>query len=566
MVAFLIPLRQNGPIDPQMPITSMTGTTPMSFSARQQFFVGQVLPIILISVVLIVVIGIGLFSRSNYEDNLYNYAMVERSALPGNQHFLETSMVHVYFEQYQLPRAEDWHRGLSLILLTLWGRVVDPSNETLMRIPHVIWMLLWLGLAVKLLWMLDNSENDETKRSRRLWSAFLLLFAISFSPLVSVMEQGFLDDIPTTACVLCIVIWLVGWYKHNRLWTVAIAGILTGVAFLTKDFGLIWFAIVGGWLFINLLAEQPQPFFKKFALMIAVFSISYAVIITPKLLWNLSELHGLLGQPATYMNSTRYFGEGIHYLYFLYNDDTYQSRIKLLSGLHETVLSAGSGFESLSPVWLWLLFPSLGYWLKPRWSKTHQRLFIFLLLSLSAFVLFFTFGLGEASFARYWLVQFTIMIVFGINQGWVLVTNLIKSAPIRGNALLNFAVIALPLIFIYLFVWIKPINFINVLRTPAPLISKQMADTIQNHLKSGEAVMMDTQIGAYYWTLEPSSNVVGVYQKDWPFFRSTADVKHFVDAYNVRIARYSSENIINQLKELGFSEIAHDIDAVVLAR
>lgn len=552
--------------DPQAYITSMTNVMLPSLTSRQKALLGQILPIILIIIVLLFVIGIGLFGRSDYEDNLYNYAMVQRSVLPGTQHILETSMVHVYFQQYQLPRAEDWHRGLSLILLTLWARIVDPSNETLMRIPHVVWILLWLALAVKLLWMLDNSVDDGFRQAKRLWSAFLLIFAISFSSLVSVMESGFLDDIPTTVCLLVAVLWLIRRYRYDHLWTCAVAGILTGVAFLAKDFGAIWFVIIGVWLVADILAEHPQNPFKKIVPVLAVFSISYLIVIIPKLLWNLSELHGLLGQPAIYMNSTRYFGEGIHYLYFLYGDNTYQSRIKLLSGLHQTVLSAGSGFESLSPVWLWLAFPILGFWLKLQWTTTHQRLFNFLLISLLVFVLFFTFGLGEASFARYWLIQFTIMIVFGINQGWALIASLIKQRPLRGSLLWKAAVIVLPVMFIYLFVWIRPINLMNALRRSTPLISKETADTIQTHLEPNAAVMMDTQIGAYYWTLEPSSNVVGVYQKDWSFFHNTADLQHFVDDFNVKIARYSAESIISQLKALGFSEIARDDGGVILAR
>jgi hypothetical protein len=147
-----------------------------------------------------------------------------------------------------------------------------------------------------------------------------------------------------------------------------------------------------------------------------------------------------------------------------------------------------------------------------------------------------------------------------------LIANLIKHTPLRGNLLWNTAVIALPFLFIYSLVWIRPINLMNILRQPVPLISKQTADTIQNHLEPNAAVMMDTQVGAYYWTLEPSSRVVGVYEKDWAFFHSTIDLQHFVDAYNVRIARYASDTIVNQLKSIGFAEIAHDASGVVLAR
>ena len=70
-----------------------------------------------------------LLAPSYYEDNRYNLGLVRRSALPTSQHLLETSLAHLYFQPYPLPRAEDWHLSLPLILLTGWTKLIGPSRE-----------------------------------------------------------------------------------------------------------------------------------------------------------------------------------------------------------------------------------------------------------------------------------------------------------------------------------------------------------------------------------------------------------------------------------------------------
>src|SRR5438046_8856035 len=92
-----------------------------------------------------------LLAPSYYEDNRYNLGLVRRSALPTSQHLLETSLAHLYVLPYPLPRAEDWHLSLPLILLTGWTKLIGPSREWALRIPHLFWVCAWLFLAVQLL-------------------------------------------------------------------------------------------------------------------------------------------------------------------------------------------------------------------------------------------------------------------------------------------------------------------------------------------------------------------------------------------------------------------------------
>jgi hypothetical protein len=94
----------------------------------------------------------------------------------------------------------------------------------------------------------------------------------------------------------------------------------------------------------------------------------------------------------------------------------------------------------------------------------------------------------------------------------------------------------------------------------------QTEDVIKSNLHDGEAVLLDRRSAFYYWTKEPSSNVIDVYAENWAFFQSADDLRHFVDTLNIKVAGYSSQTIIDQLKTIGFTEIAHDSDMTVLKR
>jgi hypothetical protein len=55
----------------------------------------------------VVLVATTLFGDSHFEDNAYNLGVLRRSVLPEAGFFLETSLVHLYFQPYPLPRAED---------------------------------------------------------------------------------------------------------------------------------------------------------------------------------------------------------------------------------------------------------------------------------------------------------------------------------------------------------------------------------------------------------------------------------------------------------------------------
>ena len=131
-------------------------------------FVSRVLPWLVLAGLAAYIAGMALFFPDFFEDNRYNLGVVRRSVLPQARSFLESSCITIHFQKLPIPRVEDWHRGLSMILLVLFARAVGPGSETLLRVPHLVWLGAWIALALLIFRRLQargelNPDEDRLK-------------------------------------------------------------------------------------------------------------------------------------------------------------------------------------------------------------------------------------------------------------------------------------------------------------------------------------------------------------------------------------------------------------------
>jgi hypothetical protein len=338
---------------------------------RKPFFSAVVfrwLPLTAIVLIVIFVAKSALFAPSYFADDRYNLGVVRRSVLPGARYALESSLVHVFFEPYSLPRPEDWHRSLPLLLLTVWARVVGSENDLLLRVPHLLWILAWLYLSFRLLAALQRTSrvgSAETPALRLVsWPSIMLSSALVLNAwAMNMLRRAYLDDFPATVCVLAAVLLLIEGRRSSML-QVSAAGGLCGMSFLMKDFSLIWGPIGLAVVVALGLGGQGQLAFKEVVSRLRAFGAGYATLVAPKMIWSWIELGGALENPVRYWLLAKYFGTrpiDSHYPFFLYHDPSYSSRVALSGGMVPAVMNFRRPLTgllltlgALSFVWLWL--------------------------------------------------------------------------------------------------------------------------------------------------------------------------------------------------------------------
>ncbi len=393
------------------------------------------LPLVALTLVALFVVHQCLLEPSHFEDDRYNLGVVRHGLLPEARHLLETSLVHYQFEVYPLPRPEDWHRTTSLLLVALWARVVGPG-ETLLRLPHLAWVVCWLTLAVVLLRRLESDDGDD-RPSGRLgwgWPAVVLVGVLALSPWGQVvLRRAFVDDVPAGACALLAVLVLVRSGVTVRAATVA--GALLGLAFTLKDMYLLWGPL--GVVVLLLLSRDGPTRVPARTLTLAVvgFAVAFAVPAGAKLLWSRVETGAFLPNPSPHYWRALYYGQPPvdgHYPFHLFDDDSYRSRLELAGGPLEVIANTVKGpirqlvsaHDTLLFAWVFVV-PALVA-ARQGWSVVHHRLLVVLLVAVGGYSAAFALGFGEAIHLRYWLLPVSLAVALGVDGSARLARSLLE--------------------------------------------------------------------------------------------------------------------------------------------
>ncbi|MBI3977519.1 MAG: hypothetical protein HY331_04960 [Chloroflexi bacterium] len=538
---------------------------------RYRFVSSDRLPLLLLAALLTLVVYTALLQPAFFEDDRYNLGVVRRSVLPEARSFLETSIVHVFFEPYPMPRPEDWHRGLSIVLLVLWARAVGSGNEMLLRVPHLIWIGLWLLLALCLCRLLDPPTQQRTARTMR-WQATALLGFLVLTPWSQpIFRRAFLDDVPAAVCVLLMLL-LLARASSYRLSLAALAGVLGGIAFFMKDFYILW-GPLGAFLVAAGPVGESSSFQLKSSLSRAVvFALAFTLAAVPKPAWSYIDLGATTGNLSQYSIAANYFGTppvDEHYPFFLHGDGSYRSRIDLAGGvlpaLGKVLRSPSSDLRralgDLSFAWLWLVPIALPSSRVVHWSGAHCRLSLTLLVSALAYSSFFWLGMGEATQMRYWIVPVTLAAVLAVNQ----VFGLLAAPPWQASRP-RIVLGVLALVFFLVFFHLRPAELILNLRGELPQpVSDAVAQRLSAELPGDQAVLIETARSFYYWSLHPEDRVVALPAKQLVRLGDEA-VERLFDTYRVGYALYSDGEAIARLKTRGFAEIDRVGDQALLKR
>ena len=331
------------------------------------------------------------FSPSYFEDDRYNLGVALRSSLPISRYFLETSAVPVFFEPYPIPGPAAGHRGLSIIVLKFWTWLTGAKDGFYMRIPHVVWVALWLVLSAKLL--LRLLKNEPSKRipatgDASHWASLGLAVLLVSSPWgLTELCRAFLDDVPSV--VFIVLGWMVVAARPEHPLRLFVGGACLGMAYCTKDFAIIWLPISLCALTVySIFYPKAMPIRSLIRDLTAVV-LGCGVVCLPRLLWDLHDFGTVFENPLRHWIRARYFGPvGGHAdsfrFFFLYDDKSYTSAIAMSGGLAkafarlleravpETLLALGQ----LGFAWIWLV-PHFVWWRQgarnQAWFKNGDR-------------------------------------------------------------------------------------------------------------------------------------------------------------------------------------------------
>jgi len=492
----------------------------------------------------------GLFAASYFPDNCYNLAVALHSASAKSTHFLETSAAFLFFEQYPIPRAEDWHRGLSVIALKYWALLTGHHGERWMRVPHLLWVAFWIGCAVKLLTRANGGRTA-------LWARALLVFALLVSPWAfTVLGNSYLDDIPSAGFVLAGLTVLAKRPASGK--RVFAGGALFGLAFVTKDFSLVWLPILCASLVLASLLRPATDRFRNAATQVGLFCLGYAVICTPRVMWDVHDLGGILANPIQYWLKGWYFGsrDGCLSCFapsYLLGDESYRSIVALSGGIagvlrnivERSALDTVKAFAWLGFAWVWLLacfFPAD----RTRGTQDEARfLRVVVFVAMAAYAVFFGVGKGEAIQLRYWTPLVTLALVTGVH-GLVRAMDGPRMSWRRGIGIAVLVVAACLL-------QANPRSGDRAVYA-APFVSQPLADTVSSTVGEGESAILGLFPGFNYWRMKPEERVV-IFWPECLKSLSDAQAEELFSYYRVRTACfYPDEALHERLRHWGFEE------------
>lgn len=525
------------------------------------------LALLALSALLAVAVSLVLFAPDYFEDNRYNLGVARRSALPGSSHLLETSLSHLFFEAYPMVRAEDWHRGLSVLVLSLWARFAGAS-ETWMRLPHVFWFLAWVGLQALFL----RKARPESSQPAML--AGCVAFFLLYEDHAGILRRAFTDDLPAAVFALA------GMFLHLRddestPRSAACMGALLGVAALCKDAFLLM-GVVGGELILFTWwsgGHRRSPIAALLA-----YGAAFALLVSPRFLWSFVDHGAFVKNPIQHWMVAHFYGtaylDAEHYPYFLFGKTPYLSRVEMAGGPWEAFfLTLDRPLrETFDVLWsfafLWIGFALV--WVLSRHlgvarSRFDTRILAAFLCTLVTFALFFGVGFGESLQIRYWILPLTLGVVWIIAWFAALLPRAKErfgtAATIVASAM---AALLLPLLIDSAFY--RTASEGRWLASPEAPLSHEAMEALHERAAGGGAAVLEIPAAIYYWSEHPEDLVVAFPSRLYRVIGEEPSSR-FVRQYDIRYALVPNGGIGNDtLRRIGFAARMGNDREVLLER
>lgn len=519
----------------------------------------QIIAGFILVLILLYVVRHTLFHANHLTDNLYNKGVILRSAAISSRPLLETSYLHWFFEISPIIRPEDWHRSLPLVILRYFAHI-SQGNELVLRIPHLLWTLVWLSAAGGIYIKINRPAASQTHHFL-FWGLTSTIAILVFNKWsVEILSGAYMDDIPGTAFVLLGILALMSRSPTSK--NIAIAAIVFGLAFLAKDLNLLW-GVIGFFLVIIYLlfsSEDKEINSRTMLIKLTIYVSILLLIYSIKIAWNLYDLGTPLTTAARTALNARLLPEvqdGEHYLFTIHD--------KKVPGYLEIAQTVGwsailkPGVTNLlwfliDQIYTFALFVfSLALWLVEKKRKAVNLFLLYMLTVTGVYALFFAFQLGESTQTRYWLAPFSMM---GISFMSLITPVPNTPSPLPLRAVKTIMILALCLFAIRLTPDI--IQEQNLVYSHAKPYNEQIYEQVNQIVKPGEAVLTHTNQGVLLWSRFPLLNVVAVK----PYLLATLSEEQFNQmrsTYNITVAVFSKDDnqngLFDLLRKTGFKNL-----------
>ena len=247
--------------------------------------------------------------------NVYNLGVIRHSAGPTAHHFIETSCVHMFFEAYPIPRPEDWHRGLYMIVCVLWAKVVGPDHLTAMRVPHLLGVVSWLVLTVAMVRTISKAwlrPGDKAAGLDTHWACLAAVVLVGLDGYGGCLAcvRAWHDDVPAAVCILIALVLLLN--EKTPSWrTASMVGLLCGLAFWIKDLYLLWGPIgavcLGTAMCLRPRAEVTSGSPRRWLCGLA-YVVTFAAVAGSRLTWDYMEVRWFLEKPIQWWMIGAFYG------------------------------------------------------------------------------------------------------------------------------------------------------------------------------------------------------------------------------------------------------------------
>jgi hypothetical protein len=531
------------------------------FRSRVMF----VLASVLVSLLVVLVV----FRCSDYfEDDMYNIGVIRRSALGADGPFLSTSLVSNYFQQYRLPRPEDWHRSLSLILATI---AVKWVGIYVIKALHTLYVLC-LGLMVVVIVRNAVAERP-LRRSGPLagsWLGLVVAAVVAFNPAgLLLLSRSAMDDVPAACLVMAAILILLRRERPAAL-DLVIAGQFIGLAIWAKDLYILWGLIGPLVLLVNGFHKGGWPVRTTWARAVGL-GLSAIPLLFAKLIWNRSDLGIWLPDLALTENRLIMYGMfsniSSHYPYYLFGDSRFMSTETVAGGtlpaLKALVFRQLLSLRLLIVSCLPLLPPIVVALFVSRRFLSERPYFARLAnaagVSWAVYTVFFLSGAGTADQMRYWLVP----VILATGLGCVFAVEKLRDTA-KGMTVGRVALVA-TLYFLGVFQF--PMAYTD-LRRP-PLIDEGVVAWLHdaaNQPATGGAVALIGKRAMYYYA-QTGDRVMTL----WPPVATdlnAADRSRWLQNFGVTWALMTDQEqqTTESLKEIGFVPVKQASGVTILHR
>lgn len=510
-----------------------------------------------------VVVYYSVFVSSHFGDNLYNLALILRSASPISQHFLERSAVGLYFEPRAIPGPEDWHRNLAIIFLRCWAGLTQAGDGPLLRLPHLFWVFLWLFLSWRLLNRLEEEHPPSRVYPRRVaWAhtlgGFALLYLLILSPWgLTLLSNAYVDDIPSGVFALVALCLLMR--SPLNLRRAALGAIFLSLGFAAKEFLILWAPIGLCTLFLYAFTTARrsstcrQTSLKHLFVLGVLYIFLYIVVCIPKLIWNYHDLGEPLPSLARYFLKTMHFGgpEKWHFYPFCFlNDTSYTSAIALRGGLVpvverifvKTLPETARGFFILSFAWCWFAFYLLTLRRQCRVYCGQHFLLCALAVSIPAYFVFNAVGLGDGTQLRFWLIPVTLSFILGVHA--------LRHQAVRPDMTRTRALVLAVFVFFACALQANPYS--GAWCQPQYRIDPRHAEAIAAVQDSDASILMPIYHAGGYMVRYPQKHVVAQIP-EYLELLNDAQLDRFLSFYNISCVYYPYEpSLASRLGWWGF--------------